>query len=269
MHTENPPPPAERSAVRFFWAELLLVAAMSIAGNVVHAWMNAPDGAEPVAAFVATFPPIALLAATHGVGLLVRAQDRARLAYWAVVALTAAIAVAAFRLSFDALRELAVQVGMEDSTAWLFPVIVDGAIGQATVALLVLARPAPAKEAADEPDAPDCDTMTFEHIPAAPVTPAAPFRPTPRPTSAPAPQPAPTPVAVIDRGAFVAPPANPVPEPVTAPAPQQPDQIRHSDEKRATVLDLVRCGAGSNRAIGERTGVSEGTVRRWRKEAGI
>ncbi|MGW0247987.1 DUF2637 domain-containing protein [Nocardia goodfellowii] len=130
----------ETAAVRFFWGELILVAAMSIAGNLVHAWMNAPAGKEPVAAFVASFPPVALLAATHGVGLLVRAKNKARLAYWAVVALTAAIAAIAFRLSFDALRELAIQVGMSEHLAWLFPLIIDGAIGQATVALLVLAR---------------------------------------------------------------------------------------------------------------------------------
>ncbi|MEV0294228.1 DUF2637 domain-containing protein [Nocardia sp. NPDC050710] len=130
----------EISAIRFFWGELLLVAAMSIAGNIVHAWLNAPAGKQWVAAFVASFPPIALLAATHGVGLLVRAQNKARLAYWAVVALTAAIAAIAFRLSFDALRELSIQVGMSEHLAFLFPLIIDGAIGQATVALLVLAR---------------------------------------------------------------------------------------------------------------------------------
>ncbi|MBH0775053.1 DUF2637 domain-containing protein [Nocardia bovistercoris] len=130
----------ETSAIRFFWGELLLVAAMSIAGNIVHAWLNAPPGKQWVAAFVASFPPIALLAATHGVGLLVRAQNKARLAYWAVVALTAAIAAIAFRLSFDALRELSIQVGMSEHLAFLFPLIIDGAIGQATVALLVLAR---------------------------------------------------------------------------------------------------------------------------------
>ncbi|WP_216916368.1 DUF2637 domain-containing protein [Nocardia noduli] len=132
--------PEETSAIRFFWGELLLVAAMSIAGNIVHAWLNAPAGKQWVAAFVASFPPIALLAATHGVGLLVRAQNKARLAYWAVVGLTAAIAAIAFRLSFDALRELSIQVGMSEHLAFLFPLIIDGAIGQATVALLVLAR---------------------------------------------------------------------------------------------------------------------------------
>lgn len=130
----------ELSAVRFFWGELLLVAAMSIGGNIVHALLNAPTGKEWVAAFVASFPPIALLAATHGVGLLVRAQNKARLAYWAVVLLTAAIAAIAFRLSFDALMQLAIQVGMSEHLAFLFPLIIDGAIGQATIALLVLAR---------------------------------------------------------------------------------------------------------------------------------
>jgi len=135
-----PRDPSEIAAVRFFWGELILVAAMSIGGNAVHAVLNAPPGMQVVAAIVATFPPIALLAATHGVGLLVRARSSASLDYWAVVVLTAVIAMVAFRLSFDALRDLAAQVGMSKQLAWLFPVIIDGAIGQATVALLVLAR---------------------------------------------------------------------------------------------------------------------------------
>lgn len=53
-----------------------------------------------------------LPAATHGVGLLLRAENaenKDRLAYWSVVALTAAIAGIAFRLSFDAPRELSIQ----------------------------------------------------------------------------------------------------------------------------------------------------------------
>lgn len=132
--------PEERSAVRFFWAELLLVAAMSIAGNILHAWINAPEGKQEIAAFFASFPPIALLAATHGVGLLVKAKNGAKFAYWCVVALTAGIAIVAFRLSFDALKELGVQVGMSEHLAVLMPIIIDGAIGQATIALLVLAR---------------------------------------------------------------------------------------------------------------------------------
>ncbi|MFI2230916.1 DUF2637 domain-containing protein [Nocardia testacea] len=130
----------ETSAVRFFWAELLLVAAMSVAGNIIHAWINAPEDKKEIAAFFASFPPIALLAATHGVGLLVKAKNGAKFAYWCVVALTAGIAAVAFRLSFDALKELGTQVGMSEHLAFLMPIIIDGAIGQATIALLVLAR---------------------------------------------------------------------------------------------------------------------------------
>ncbi|WP_459549907.1 DUF2637 domain-containing protein [Nocardia sp. X0981] len=143
----------EIAAVRFFWAELLLVAAMSIAGNIIHAWINAPEGKQEIAAFFASFPPIALLAATHGVGLLVKAKNGAKFAYWCVVALTAGIAAVAFRLSFDALKELGVQVGMSEHLAFLMPIIIDGAIGQATIALLVLARSdhKPAVRTAPEP----------------------------------------------------------------------------------------------------------------------
>ncbi|QVI22902.1 DUF2637 domain-containing protein [Nocardia tengchongensis] len=131
---------AEAAAVRFFWGELILMALMSIGGNTVHAVLNAPPGLAVVAGFVAMFPPVALLAATHGVGLLVRARANATLAYWFVVVLTSAIALIAFRLSFDALRALAIQVGMAHQLAALVPLIIDGAIGQATIALLVLAR---------------------------------------------------------------------------------------------------------------------------------
>ncbi|MFI5716083.1 DUF2637 domain-containing protein [Nocardia sp. NPDC051750] len=146
----------ETSAVRFFWAELLLVAAMSIAGNIIHAWINAPEGKQEIAAFFASFPPIALLAATHGVGLLVKAKNGAKFAYWCVVALTAGIAVVAFRLSFDALKELGVQVGMSEHLAVLMPIIIDGAIGQATIALLVLAR-------SDDKPAVRTDTEPMHH----------------------------------------------------------------------------------------------------------
>ncbi|WP_433562326.1 DUF2637 domain-containing protein [Nocardia sp. CA-151230] len=153
-------PDAERSAVQFFWGELILMALMSIGGNTVHAVLNAPHGLAVVAGFVAMFPPVALLAATHGVGLLVRARANATLAYWFVVFLTSAIALIAFRLSFDALRALAIQVGMARHLASLVPLIIDGAIGQATIALLVLARsPRTADEAAAQPMRTDHDPV--------------------------------------------------------------------------------------------------------------
>ncbi|WP_280140872.1 DUF2637 domain-containing protein [Nocardia vulneris] len=49
------------------------------------------------------------------------------------------IGAAAFTLSFAALRELAVMAHTPENLAWLWPVIVDGTIIQATVSALVLA----------------------------------------------------------------------------------------------------------------------------------
>ncbi|UGT54222.1 DUF2637 domain-containing protein [Nocardia asteroides] len=50
-----------------------------------------------------------------------------------------AIGAAAFVLSFAALRDLAIRARTPAHLAWLFPVIVDGTIIQATIAVLALA----------------------------------------------------------------------------------------------------------------------------------
>lgn len=63
-----------------------------------------------------------------------------RAALGAVALVVALIAVGAFTLSFDALRELAVLAGVRSDIAFLWPLIVDGFIFTATVAA-VLIRP--------------------------------------------------------------------------------------------------------------------------------
>ncbi|WP_051498924.1 DUF2637 domain-containing protein [Nocardia sp. BMG51109] len=55
------------------------------------------------------------------------------------VLVTVTIGSAAFALSFAALRELAIMAHTPAGLAWLWPVIVDGTIIQATVSMLVLA----------------------------------------------------------------------------------------------------------------------------------
>ncbi|WP_228002219.1 DUF2637 domain-containing protein [Nocardia australiensis] len=60
-------------------------------------------------------------------------------ARWSAVLVVVVIGVAAFVLSFAALQDLAVKARTPERLAWLFPVIVDGTIIQATIALLVLA----------------------------------------------------------------------------------------------------------------------------------
>ncbi|UQX13421.1 DUF2637 domain-containing protein [Candidatus Mycobacterium methanotrophicum] len=127
---------------RFFWAVLIFSTLTSIAGNVTHAVISA-KGHPDVAVGVAVMPPVFLLLATESVGLLVRSTQSDRLNKFAVVltvAVTSMIAVFAFRLSFDALKELAIGAGVRSGIAWLWPLSVDLSIGQATLALMTLDR---------------------------------------------------------------------------------------------------------------------------------
>ncbi|MGW1742063.1 DUF2637 domain-containing protein [Nocardia sp. NPDC001965] len=136
---------AQQAAVRpprthtFFWAVLIAAAAVSITGNALHALLHAPT-LPMLAAAVAVIPPLALLAAVHGVALLLRAHARARGTHLVATAMTALIAAGAFWLSFTALRALAVTAGIPAREAWLWPLIIEGSMAQATVALLALAH---------------------------------------------------------------------------------------------------------------------------------
>lgn len=61
-----------------------------------------------------------------------------RAAVGAAVAIIVGVGIAAFILSYDTLRDLAELAGIKESNSWLFPVIVDGTIVQATVSVMVL-----------------------------------------------------------------------------------------------------------------------------------
>ncbi|BBZ15079.1 DUF2637 domain-containing protein [Mycobacterium branderi] len=81
-----------------------------------------------------------LLASTHSVALLVKTR-RAGVIYWCALAMTIALTGCAFVLSFDALRDLAVALGMLPDRAWLGPVAIDVSIANATLGLLSLTPP--------------------------------------------------------------------------------------------------------------------------------
>jgi hypothetical protein len=127
-------------AVRFFWTWLIVATGVSVAGNVAHAVLTAPMGTVRLAAAAAVVPPAVLLGSTHSVALLVRAH-RVGLPYWCALAMTFALAGCAFVLSFDALRDLAVALGMPAGRAWLWPLAIDVSIANSTLALLSLAPP--------------------------------------------------------------------------------------------------------------------------------
>jgi hypothetical protein len=129
-----------RGAARFFWLWLIVATAMSVTGNVAHAVLHAEAGTVALAAGAALVAPLVLLAATHSIAVLVRTRAGG-LTYWCALLMTLALASCAFVLSFDALRSLAVTLGLPSGIAWLWPCAIDVAIAQATLCLLSLSRP--------------------------------------------------------------------------------------------------------------------------------
>jgi hypothetical protein len=123
-------------AVRFFWCFLIGATTVSLIGNITHAVLPyIPRIAIQIGAAAA--PPIALLAAVHGIALAVRAGASGRVYCWAVGAV-AAIGVGAFALSFLALRDLMRVIGYSSTTAWIFPAIIDTAVAVSTLMLVAL-----------------------------------------------------------------------------------------------------------------------------------
>ena len=126
-----------RRAVRFFWAWLLGATLLSLAGNVSHAVLAAPTGSRWLAAAVAAVPPTVLLAAVHGIAVLVKANASGAV-YRTAVGATAALAAGAFLLSFVALRDLAVLAGITPGLAVVLPLVIDLAVAVATIALVAV-----------------------------------------------------------------------------------------------------------------------------------
>jgi hypothetical protein len=117
-----------RRAVRFFWAWLAGATLASLAGNITHALLTAPEGwSRWLAAAVAC--------AVHGIAVLAKTNASGAV-YRASVAATAALAVGAFVLSFVALRDLAVMAGIAPAFAAVLPLVVDLAVAVATTALV-------------------------------------------------------------------------------------------------------------------------------------
>jgi hypothetical protein len=125
-----------RRAVRFFWGLLIGATAVSLIGNITHAVLPyLPRIVVQIGA--AAVPPIAFLAAVHGIALAVRAGASGRV-YCCAVSAVAAIGAGAFVLSFLALRDLMRTVGYSATTAWIFPVLIDTAVAVSTLMLVAL-----------------------------------------------------------------------------------------------------------------------------------
>ena len=149
----------------------------SLAGNITHALLTAPPGSRWLAAAVAAVPPTVLLAAVHGLAVLVKANTTGAV-YRAAVAATAALAVGAFALSFVALRDLAVLAGIVPHLAIMLPLVIDLAVAVSTIALVAVGdKPTPrprratstAPAAAPRIEARQANTATTRRVETAPV----------------------------------------------------------------------------------------------------
>ena len=125
-----------RRAVTFFWCFLIGATMVSLVGNIAHAVLPyLPRVVIQIGA--AAVPPIALLAAVHGIAFAVRAGASGRVYRWAIAAV-AAIGAGAFVVSFRALRDLLIQTGTPPAWAWVFPAIIDTAVAVSTLMLVAL-----------------------------------------------------------------------------------------------------------------------------------
>ncbi|WP_078336118.1 DUF2637 domain-containing protein, partial [Mycobacteroides franklinii] len=122
---------------RFFWSWLAGATAVSLAGNVVHAALTASPSTRWLAAAVAAVPPTVLLASVHGIAVLAKTSASGRV-YRAAVVATTGLAAGAFLLSFVALRDLAVLAHIPRQLAFVLPLVIDLAIGVATLALVAV-----------------------------------------------------------------------------------------------------------------------------------
>ncbi|PPJ05429.1 hypothetical protein C5E51_23330 [Nocardia nova] len=176
VRTPTPPSDPDRAhrpdrAHAFFWCVLVASATVSVTGNAVHAVLHAP--VPPIAGAVAVVPPIALLTAVHGVTVLQRKQVRSTATHRLAVVLTVLIAAGAFWLSFTALRSLAELAGIPHNQAWLWPLIIEGSMTQATVALISITQPRHDTSATTQTAAPTGPITIPDALPESSRTPAA------------------------------------------------------------------------------------------------
>jgi Protein of unknown function (DUF2637) len=134
---------SHRRAVHYFWGVLIGATLVSLVGNITHAVLPyIPHVVVQIGA--AAVPPIALLAAVHGIALAVRAGASGRVYCWAVGAV-AAIGLGAFAVSFLALRDLMHVIGYSSTTACIFPAIIDTAVAISTLMLVALGDKPPGR----------------------------------------------------------------------------------------------------------------------------
>lgn len=245
-------------ATRFFWTWLAGATAVSLCGNVAHAVLTATTGTRWLAASVAAVPPTVLLASVHGIAVLAKTSASGRV-YRAAVTATTGLALGAFLLSFVALRDLAVLAHIPAPLAFVLPLVIDLAIGVATLALVAVgdkptrrvaqraAQPQVSKPSATSSaprSTPSSATSTASSAPRS-VSPDAPTASRPAPTTA------------LQKGADA---ASPAPEVLRlAERIVESERLRTDARTVSRILTLAESESRKS-VISERTGVHHGVV---------
>lgn len=211
-----------RADRRFLWAWLAIATALSVCGNIGHAWLTVPPGtAQLLAIGWAAAPPTLLMLAVHGLPTLSRMLGSERsdtllsLVVWGVTC-------GAFGWSAYGIYSFTEALGVPPALAVLAPAVIDLSVFGATRGLVLTsplaarlkvgaqpqrtAQPQFSNHRAPTPAPRPTPSTTSTAAPTAPrsTTPAAPVTPRPAPSSAPqvapdAPNPAPELVALAER----------------------------------------------------------------------
>lgn len=137
----NPDTHPMREVRSILWTLLIAATTSSVAANVAHALVThglTLAAIGPVLA--AMLAPVALLGLFHLMSAWARAAGGRRGVFWFYLLSIVVLAGAAFRLSFAAIRDLALSYGYGYVDAALFPLILDGLIAVCTVGLVAATR---------------------------------------------------------------------------------------------------------------------------------
>ncbi|OBB39985.1 hypothetical protein A5768_15280 [Mycolicibacterium fortuitum] len=137
---KEPDPMHEVRAI--LWTLLVSATVASVAANIAHALVThglTPAAVGPV--LFAMLAPVALLGLFHLMAAWTRAAADRSAVFWFFLGAIVLLAGAAFRLSFAAIRDLAIGYGYGWADAALFPLILDGLIAVCTVGLVAATRP--------------------------------------------------------------------------------------------------------------------------------
>lgn len=142
MTTADKAPDPMREVRVILWTLLIAATVASVAANVAHAVIRHGLTLAAIGPVLfAMLAPVALLGLFHLMAAWTRAAADRSAVFWFFLGAIVLLAGAAFRLSFAAIRDLAIGYGYGWADAALFPLILDGLIAVCTVGLVAATRP--------------------------------------------------------------------------------------------------------------------------------